>query len=341
MDVALSNQFLIMKKLQYLFAIALVAGLQACKPEEAFDGPNLEDIYGPFFIEETLTISDDSLDLASGETTQFNAKFSKNLNWKLEVHGMSSGARHVHEEFSSTIDFSWNGSTTILPMFRQETCEVMLTFDNQLDTLRDTMEVLSIRPLQGFVLSDFESGLNPGWAPFIQNGANMSFTVRSDGQAAQGNNYYDMGGAVTWDWLIGLIDMPASAYNVEHFPLSNNANNVFFNAMIYKPSAYDNGLTLIQFREDDNGDGTYSNGVEDLWAFEISGGTDGWSTISRKYEDIVTLVNGAETTPIGNGLHEPDKLVQVSILFLANPASGYSQAYLDYVTFTEGGPLQP
>jgi hypothetical protein len=52
-------------------------------------------------------------------------------------------------------------------------------------------------------------------------------------------------------------------------------------------------------------------------------------------------VNGAETAPIGNGLHEPDKLVQVSILFLANPASGYSQAYLDYVTFTEGGPLQP
>jgi len=215
-----------MKHSRYYSALALVFLLQACKPEESFDGPNLEDIYGPFFIEETLTISDDSLDLAIGETTLFSASFSKNLNWKLEVHGMESGARQVHEEFSSKVDFNWNGSTTILPMFRQETCEVMLTFENQLDTLRDTLDILSIRPLQGFVLSDFESGLNPGWTTFIQSGSNMSFQVRSDGQAAQGNNYYDMGGAVTWDWLIGLIDMPASAYDVEHFPLSNNANNV-------------------------------------------------------------------------------------------------------------------
>jgi hypothetical protein len=341
MDVVIPNQLLTMKNMRYYSILAIAFLLQACKPEDTFDGPNLEDIYGPFFIEETLTISDDSLDLAAGETTHFHASFSKNLNWKLEVQGMSSGARHVHEEFSSAVDFNWNGSTTILPMFRQEMCEVLLTFDNQLDTLRDTLEVLSIRPAQGFVLSDFESGINPGWTSFIQSGSDMSFLVRGDGNAAQGNNYYDMGGAVTWDWLIGLIDMPASAYGVEHFPLSNNSNNVFFNTMIYKPEAYDNGLTLIQFREDDNGDGSYSNGIEDLWAFEISGGPDGWSTISRKYEDIVTLVNGAETAPIGNGLHEPDKLVQVSILFLANPASGYSQAYLDYVTFTEGGPLQP
>ena len=341
MDAPLSNQFLTMKNIRYISILAMAIFMNGCKPEDSFDGPNLEDIYGPFFIEETLTISDDSLDLAAGETTHLHASFSKNLNWKVEILGMVSGARHVHEEFSSAVDFNWNGSTTILPMFRQESCEVMLTFENQLDTLRDTLEVLTIRPAQGFVLSDFESGLNPGWVPFIQSGANMSFNVRNDGMAAQGNNYYEMAGAVTWDWLFGMIDMPASAYNVEHFPLSNNANEVYFNMMLYKPAEYDNGLILIQFREDDNGDGNYSSGTEDLWAFQISGGADGWSTISKKYEDIVTLVNGAETAPIGNGLHEPDKLVQVSVLFLANPASGFSQTYLDYVTFTEGGPLQP
>ena len=328
------------KKLFFPF-LATILFLNGCKPEDTFDGPNLEDIYGPFFVSELLTISNESVDLASGESSRFNAKFSKNLNWKLEIIGLSSGARHVHEEFSSVMDYNWNGSTSILPMFRQESCEVRLTFENQLDTLRDTLEVESIRPLQGFVLSDFESGVNPGWDPFVQSGSNMSFAVRSNGQAAQGNNYYDMGGTVTWDWLIGLLDIPASAYNVEHFPLSNNPSDVYFNTMIYKPAAYDNGLTLIQFREDDNGDGNYTSGQEDLWAFEISGGSDGWSTISKRYSDIVTLVNGQESAPIGNGLHEPDKIVKVSILFLANPSSGYSQAYLDYITFTTGGPLQP
>ena len=341
MDVVIPNQFLSMKNTRYLFLFAIVALLQACKPEDTFDGPSLEDIYGPFFIEEALTISDDSLDLAAGESAHFHASFSKNLNWKVEIHGLSSGAVHLHEEFSSVVDFNWNGSTTVLPMFRQETCEVMLTFETQQDTIRDTLDVLSIRPAQGFVLSDFEGGLNPGWVPFIQSGANMSFMVRNDGLAAQGNNYYEMAGAVTWDWLIGMIDMPASAYNVEHFPLANNPNEVYFNTMLYKPAAYDNGLLLFQFREDDNGDGNYSTGTEDMWSFQVSGGADGWSTISRKYEDIVALVNGQETAPIGNGLHEPDKIVQVSVLFLANPASGFSQAYLDYMTFTEGGPLQP
>jgi hypothetical protein len=28
-------------------------------------------------------------------------------------------------------------------------------------------------------------------------------------------------------------------------------------------------------------------------------------------------------------------------LMLANPSSGYSQLYLDYVVFTSNGPLQP
>jgi hypothetical protein len=341
MDVVISNQLLTMKNTLFFTLLGAIIFLNGCKPEDTFDGPNLEDIYGPFFVSEPLTISDDGVDLAAGETTRLNAKFSKNLNWKLEIVGLSSGALHVHEEFSSAVDYAWNGSTSILPMFRQESCEVILSFENQLDTLRDTLNVESIRPLQGFVLSDFESGVNPGWTRFAQTGSNMSFTVRSNGMAAQGNNYYDMGGTVTWDWLIGLLDIPATAYNVEHFPLSNNPSDVYFNTMIYKPAAYDNGLTLIQFREDDNGDGNYTNGSEDLWAFEISGGADGWSTISKKYSDIVTLVNGQETAPIGNGLHEPDKIVKVSILFLANPSSGYSQAFLDYITFTQGGPLQP
>jgi hypothetical protein len=38
---------------------------------------------------------------------------------------------------------------------------------------------------------------------------------------------------------------------------------------------------------------------------------------------------------------EPDRLQKVSVLMLANPSSGYSQLYLDYVVFTSNGPLQP
>ena len=43
----------------------------------------------------------------------------------------------------------------------------------------------------------------------------------------------------------------------------------------------------------------------------------------------------------GNKTLNPDKILQMSVLFLADPTSGYSQAYLDYVIFTENGPLNP
>ena len=54
-----------------------------------------------------------------------------------------------------------------------------------------------------------------------------------------------------------------------------------------------------------------------------------------------TLVNGAPVDPIGNGIYEPEKLIQVSILMLANPVSGYAQAYMDLMLFTENQPFKP
>ncbi|MFM7813501.1 MAG: hypothetical protein ACKO66_03175 [Flavobacteriales bacterium] len=329
-----------MKRIAFSTLVMSMA-LLGCKPESEFDGPSLNDYYGDFFIVNSLTISDDSLDLASGESAQINATFSKNLNLHLSIEGLSSGATYQYDGFTNVVDLNWNGRATNLPMFHQETCVLQLTIDNQIDTLRDTLLILSERPAQGFVVADFENGLNPGWLPFVQSGANMSFVVSSSLPAGQGSRYYDMGGQVTWDWLIGMMDFPGSAYGAPHFPLSSNGNNIYFNTFLYKPENINNGLVLFQFREDDNGDGVYTTNQEDMFSLQITPSQNGWQHIYRKYDDLLTLVNGNEASPIGNGLHEPDKLLQVSVLFLANPASGYSQCLMDNIVFTEGGPLQP
>jgi hypothetical protein len=52
-------------------------------------------------------------------------------------------------------------------------------------------------------------------------------------------------------------------------------------------------------------------------------------------------VNGVPATPAGNALKEPNKLMQISVLFLADPATGYSQTLMDYLIFTENAPLEP
>jgi hypothetical protein len=226
-------------------------------------------------------------------------------------------------------------------MFRSEYCEVTLTIEQQPDTLRDTIFIIAPKVNEGLLLSDFEGGLNSSWVPFVQSGANMNFGLQSNGMAPQGVRSYVMEGAVSWDWLIGMVDIPASAYGAPHFDLSSNASQVYFNTLLYKHPDYDNGILLLQFREDDNGDGSYTTGEEDMFSIELKGGADGWRLVSLKYDDLETLVNGAAAGPIGNGIHEPQKLLQVSALFLANPSSGFSSSGLDYIMFTEGGPLAP
>ena len=339
MDATVSTRILSNRITCLLAGIALI--FAACKPEENFEGPSLKDQYGPFEIIQNLAASTDSLNASTGEVATISAAFNKNVNWTLQITGANSGGKYIETGYSLNPVIEWNGSASLLPMFQVEDCYLEMTIKNQTDTLRDTITLSSVKPQQGFLLADFESGLNSSWVVFAQTGANMSFVVSDDLQAAQGNRYYDMAGEVSWDWLIGMIDMPASAYGSSHFPLNSNPDEVYFNTFLFKPEDITNGIMLLQFREDDNGDGVYSNNEEDMFSVEIRPDADGWKHYYYKYSDLATLINGAPGGAIGNGLHEPDKLIQVSILYLANPSSGYSKCLIDNLVFTEGQPLVP
>jgi hypothetical protein len=125
------------------------------------------------------------------------------------------------------------------------------------------------------------------------------------------------------------------------YPLNPNGNNVYFNAMVYGEPGLINSIVLFQFQEDENGDGTFTATSDDQYDVEIKVDWAGWKLISIKYSDLVTLVNGAASTPNGNQQHNPDKIKQINMLHLANPSSGYAKAKLDYIIFTENGPLNP
>lgn len=331
-----------MKQTLYFLACTLV--FMSCSVEEEFEGPSLNDLYGGFSVLQDLDISDRNVDFGAGESTFFTATFSKNVDWQLRIKGLNSGAVKNISGFSSQLtatNATWNGTTTVLPMFRAEDCAVELIIAAEQDTLRDTLTVASGRLNEGLLLSDFENGFPSGWNTFVQSGANMSFIVQTNNNAAQGNSYYDMGGTVNWDWLKGLINIPGSAYGNTYFNLNSNPGAVYFNTLLFKPENINNALVLFQFREDDNGDGTYNSANEDMWSLEISPSQNGWFLVSERYADLVTLVNGQPSAPIGNGVREPSKLMQVSVLFLANPNSGYTQGYMDYMIFTENAPLNP
>lgn len=336
-----------MKSIKFglIAAVAVSALFTACQHDtDLFDGPALNDLYGEFFIVQELDVSNRNVDFGAGEGTHFTCGFSKNVNWTLNIRGLGTGAEKHITGFSSQLDAenaSWDGSTTLFPLFGAEQCAVTLTIENQPDTLRDTLGLVSTKANPGFVVADFENGTNPAWMGFVQSGANMSFNITNQQPRAQGSYVYDMGGEVNWDWLIGMIEFPAQASGFLQFPLNENPDNVWFNVLLYRPPGIDNALILFQFREDENADGTPNEAEEDMWAYEVRPEEEGWQVISVRYSDLLNLVDGQPATANGNNLHEPDKLGRVSVLMLADPSSGYSQALIDYVIFTEGGPLNP
>lgn len=334
-------------KTYLLLIIALSLFVYACERDGETEGPNLVDLYGEFSVLDPFEVSQDKVDFAAGESVHFTARFSNIIDWKLTITGQSTGAIKTIEGKSKSIDNTsslWLGETTELPIFGVEECRAQLSIANDSLQFEKIIKIETIKVLEDvLVLANFENGWNDNWETFVQSGTDMSFNITDTDPSAEGLFYYDMGGEVDWDWLIGMIEFPASAYGANTYDLNPNGTDVYFNTMLYLPSGVTNPVMLFQFREDENGDEAFDEATEDMYAVEVKAGDleVGWNLYSIKYSDLTALVNGAPAEPNGNGNHEPDKLWRVSCLFLANPSSGYAQAYMDYVVFSQGGPLIP
>lgn len=333
-----------MKKLHIITLVLLLVGTACTRDDALFEGPALNDLYGDFHVITGLEASNTNVDFAAGETTFFTAQFSMLVDWQLKITGLTSGAQKIIAGQASelTVDNAlWDGSTTEFPMFKAEDCEVELFIPSDTVYLYDTITVASPKVNEGFLITDFENGIDSNWDIFVQSGADMSFVIKSDDASPQGNSYYDMGGKVDWDWLIGMIEFPATAYGEPTFSLSSNPDNLYFNVLIYLPEGITNAMVLFQFREDDNEDGAFSDATEDMYSLELSEMETGWQLVSIKYSELVCLVNGEPGEPNGNGVHNPELLHKLSVLMLADPSSGYSQTLMDYLIFTENAPLNP
>ncbi|MFT5725874.1 MAG: hypothetical protein ACI9JN_003004 [Bacteroidia bacterium] len=316
--------------------------ISGCERNTESEGPNVTDLYGDFTVLEDFGASQAIVDFSANESVYFSARFSTITSWTITIKSSTSEATKIIEGRSNIIseeNATWDGSTTIFPSFGTGPCTAELWTESDSSKQTATVTVNGLRTPSGTVVADFESGINPGWNVFAQSGANMTFVTANDKAVPQGNNYFDMGGAVDWDWLIGLVDFPATVVGANGFDLSSNPNDIYFNVVLYRPDTLTNGVVLFQFREDENDDGTFNDANEDMYALELTKLEPGWQIVSVKYSDLVALENGQPTTPKGNAQHNPDKLHMVSCLFLANPASGYSQSLMDYVIFTNDGPL--
>jgi len=321
----------------FLAFILIGLTLTSCRKDEidVVEGPELNDIYGVFGVVTNLSASQSNVDFAANQTVAFNCELSKITNWKLTITGQTSGAEKIVEGTGKLLNasvFTWRGETTNFPIFKAETCDVMLTFEGESDTLSTTVTIDQPKVNQGFVVADFETGWVGGWSSFIQSGGMMDFNIKTNSAAPQGNSYYNMQGEVNWDWLVGLVNFNAAAYGAATLPISDNADNLYFNALIYGEPGMPNSRVLFQFDEDEDQNGAFNGGTEDQFALEILVTWEGWQLVSIKYSDLTG--NG-----IGGGVHNPNKINAINMLHLADPSSGLAKSKLDYIIFTENAPV--
>ena len=75
-----------------------------------------------------------------------------------------------------------------------------------------------------------------------------------------------MGGEVGWDWLHWSDRYSGKCLWCSNLDLATNPDNIYFNVLLSKQPDLSNALVLFQFREDDNGDGVYTDGEEDMFS---------------------------------------------------------------------------
>lgn len=214
-------------KLYNFFLIGLVFFFFTCSENE-FEGMPIENLYGEFKILQPLKINNGNPNFSKNEMVRFHCEFSKPVEYKITIEGMSTKAKREINGFSNLLDsnlITWDGSPLKLPFFIDEFCAIELTFKDQIDTIRDTLKILSAKMYEdGIWYEDFEDGLPEGaLVAYNKDGGELTFATAND-VPLLGNSYFKMGGKVNWDWNIGKIDFELDFKNV-----NESADNFFLN----------------------------------------------------------------------------------------------------------------
>ena len=71
-----------MKTIKYLSILLLII---SCKDD--FEGPSLNDVFGPFELVQDFMSSADTINFEQETNMFFQAEFSKVMNWKITIRG--------------------------------------------------------------------------------------------------------------------------------------------------------------------------------------------------------------------------------------------------------------
>ncbi len=282
-------------KTKFILSLLLACSLNSCTKND-FEGPSIEILYGEFELIKPLKLTNKNPDFSSNEQVGFHCEFNKPIEWKITIEGLSTGANREITGFSNAIDSNmivWNGGPSQVPFFSEEICSIKLTFGNEIDTLRDTITIVSAKTYEnGVWIEDFEDGVpTDALVYFNTEGGDMTFSTAND-DALLGSSYFQMGGRVNWDWPLGNLDLPL---NITNF--SQTSDDLYINIGILSDlnDLHTGQFINILISEETNTpfNENLNNNASDLfestmevYKMKVPVDWDGWQMKSFRYSDF-------------------------------------------------------
>lgn len=333
----------------------VVAGCFYTCTKDEFEGPSIEMLYGDFQILDSLKLTNVNPDFSTEEKVGFYCKFNKDVNWKISIRGKTSKSIKELSGFSSIIDsnsIKWNGNTSKVPFFGKEKCTIELTVKNESDTLRDSLTIIGVKKYNGLIVADFENGIPENAIVSWTNNIGLkTFEVAND-DPLYGNNYFQMGGKVNWDWAIGKID-----FELDLSSITALEDNLFINIGILSDTIdLHTGQFINIFISESNApfnDNLSNNSAdifdsdEEVYKLKVPVDWHGWKLKSFPYSDFEAV--STNDTEI-NFNKNPKDIKGIRIASQACPSSGMNsncpenfnkvvRTDIDYLIFTENEKL--
>jgi len=325
------------------------------------EGPLITDLYGTFSITDDFLLLNKTPDFSSGDIVKFNCSFNKTTDWKITITGLQSSSIKEISGFSNLIDsniVTWNGNTSELPFFQKENCAVELTFLNESDVLRDTLNIIGSNTYEdGILVANFENGLPPdALVSWTSNIGLRTFEIAND-DPLLGNAYFKMGGKVNWDWPIGKLDLklnlpsitvPAEEFYINIGILSDSIDihtGQFINIIISESTLpFNDDLTPNQAGQQL---ADIFGASDEVYKMKVPVDWHGWRILSFPYSDFEELSPGASGVIFNKN---PNNISGIRIASQACPSAGANvncpenldklvRTDIDHIIFTENSAL--
>jgi hypothetical protein len=330
-------------KFIYLLFFPLLFSLGSCEHDtDTFDGPFLVDRFGEFVLIDSLDVSQLEVNFSEGQSVFFTAQFNKRVDWTVRITGLTSGAVKLIEGFDNSLNAknaTWKGGTTELPFFKEEQCLVELLIP-EAETLLLTKEVTvtGTKAYDAMVYADFEEDAGND----LELG-NFEFdfaippTGRLDDTPAQGDWYYFMEGTDNTldNFFVGLITIKSTITGETYAPFPTFIpEDLYFNAFIYSDGAK-HTIPVVGFIIDSNDSGAFEDGTDEIITAEIVNPINwtGWRQFSFPMSDLEIPEEKLR------------KMVAMRVILISNNGSQPTPRLpvsfgIDYISFTNGGPLE-